>query len=97
MKIVIADDLPESAVELLRAEDGWTIDARAGRSAADLARDHASRLVPTRRSGVCGLVADLWVGINRCGKEETEQPRALRLACGYIYRADCVSGGMQFE
>ena len=41
MKIVIADDLPESAVDLLRAEDGWSIDARAGRSAADLARDLA--------------------------------------------------------
>jgi D-3-phosphoglycerate dehydrogenase len=41
MKIVIADDLPESAVDLLRAEEGWTIDARSGRNAADLARDLA--------------------------------------------------------
>src|SRR5438309_812791 len=37
MKVVIADDLPASAVELLRAETGWTIDARSGRTAADLA------------------------------------------------------------
>ncbi len=38
MKIVVADDLPESALELLRAE-GWQVDARTGRSPADLARD----------------------------------------------------------
>src|SRR5438874_2893695 len=38
LKIVVADDLPESALELLRAE-GWDVDDRAGRSAADLAGD----------------------------------------------------------
>jgi D-3-phosphoglycerate dehydrogenase len=41
MKIVVADDLPISALELLRAEIGWTIDARSGRRAADLADDLA--------------------------------------------------------
>jgi D-3-phosphoglycerate dehydrogenase len=41
LKIIIADDLPESALELLRAEAGWTIDARSGRPPADLARDLA--------------------------------------------------------
>ncbi|MCA1584431.1 MAG: phosphoglycerate dehydrogenase, partial [Acidobacteria bacterium] len=35
MHILVADDLPGSALDLLRAE-GWTVDARAGRSAADL-------------------------------------------------------------
>src|SRR5436190_23623258 len=40
LKIVVADDLPESALELLRAE-GWQVDARTGRSAADLAKDLA--------------------------------------------------------
>ena len=40
MKIVVADDLPESALELLRTE-GWQIDARAGRSGPDLAADLA--------------------------------------------------------
>ena len=39
MKIVIADDLPASAVELLRAEPGWTVDARSGRAPAALAAD----------------------------------------------------------
>src|SRR5437016_9149529 len=39
MKIVIADDLPASALELLRAEPGWTVDARSGRAPADLAAD----------------------------------------------------------
>src|SRR5262245_8685046 len=39
MKIVIADDLPASAVELLRAEPGWVVDARPGRRADALAAD----------------------------------------------------------
>src|SRR5262249_55643577 len=38
VKIVVADDLPDSALELLRAE-GWLVDARSGRSASDLAGD----------------------------------------------------------
>src|SRR5215210_4632628 len=41
MKIVVADDLPLSALELLRADDTWTIDARTGRSPAELASDLA--------------------------------------------------------
>jgi D-3-phosphoglycerate dehydrogenase len=36
MHIVIADQLPTSAVELLRSVPGWTIDSRTGRSAAEL-------------------------------------------------------------
>ncbi len=36
MKIVIADDLPVSAVALLRDEADWTVDARAGRPLPDL-------------------------------------------------------------
>ena len=39
MKIVVADDLPASALELLRAEPAWIVDARPGRSAADLAAE----------------------------------------------------------
>jgi D-3-phosphoglycerate dehydrogenase / 2-oxoglutarate reductase len=39
MLIVVADDLPASAVDLLRAEEGWTVDARAGRDARTLAAD----------------------------------------------------------
>ena len=42
MHIVIADQLPSSAVELLRTVAGWTIDARAGRPADELARDLAN-------------------------------------------------------
>ncbi|MES1254165.1 MAG: hydroxyacid dehydrogenase, partial [Acidobacteriota bacterium] len=37
MKIVVADDLPASALELLRAEPGWVVDARSGRPPAELA------------------------------------------------------------
>ena len=40
MKIVIADDLPASAIDLLRAE-GWEVDARAGRAPDQLAADLA--------------------------------------------------------
>ncbi|HET9567073.1 MAG TPA: NAD(P)-dependent oxidoreductase, partial [Vicinamibacterales bacterium] len=38
MKILIADDLPASAIDLLRNE-GWEIDARTGRSPEQLATD----------------------------------------------------------
>ena len=41
MHIVIADQLPASAVELLRSVPGWTIDARSGRAADELSRDLA--------------------------------------------------------
>jgi D-3-phosphoglycerate dehydrogenase len=41
MKIVVADHLPDSALDLLRAEPGWVIDARSGRSGAALAADLA--------------------------------------------------------
>ena len=40
MKIVVADDLPASALDLLRAE-GWTVDARTGRTPEQLATDLA--------------------------------------------------------
>ena len=40
MKIVVADDLPASALDLLRAE-GWTVDAKTGRSPEQLALDLA--------------------------------------------------------
>jgi len=38
VKILVADDLPASALDLLRKE-GWDIDARAGRTAEQLAND----------------------------------------------------------
>jgi D-3-phosphoglycerate dehydrogenase len=41
LKIVVADDLPASALDLLRAESGWTIDARSGRTLDALAADIA--------------------------------------------------------
>ena len=41
MKIVVADDLPASALDLLRDEAGWTVDARPDRSRAQLAADLA--------------------------------------------------------
>jgi D-3-phosphoglycerate dehydrogenase len=41
MKIVVADDLPASALDLLRAENGWEVDARSGRKAPELAQDLA--------------------------------------------------------
>lgn len=41
MHIVIADQLPASAVEILRGVPGWTVDARTQRPPAELARDLA--------------------------------------------------------
>jgi len=41
MKIVVADDLPLSSIELLRSEPGWVVDARSGRTADTLAADLA--------------------------------------------------------
>jgi len=38
IRIVVADDLPASALDLLRV-DGWTVDARTGRSPEQLAAD----------------------------------------------------------
>jgi D-3-phosphoglycerate dehydrogenase len=40
LKIVVSDDLPASALDLLRVE-GWTVDARTGRTADQLAADLA--------------------------------------------------------
>jgi D-3-phosphoglycerate dehydrogenase len=41
MKIVVADELPASALALLRAETSWVIDARSGRRPEELAADLA--------------------------------------------------------
>jgi D-3-phosphoglycerate dehydrogenase len=41
MKILIADDLPASAIALLEAVEGWQVDARPGRPRPDLLRDIA--------------------------------------------------------
>jgi len=40
LKIVVADDLPPSALDVLRAE-GWNVDARTGRAPEQLAADVA--------------------------------------------------------
>src|SRR5215210_2983295 len=39
MNIVVADQLPASAIELLRGPSGWTVDARPQRNAEQLAAD----------------------------------------------------------
>jgi D-3-phosphoglycerate dehydrogenase len=39
LKIVVADDLPASALELLRTETSWVVDARSGRKPEALAAD----------------------------------------------------------
>jgi D-3-phosphoglycerate dehydrogenase len=41
LKIVVADDLPPSSLELLRSEPGWVVDARSGRTPDALAADLA--------------------------------------------------------
>jgi D-3-phosphoglycerate dehydrogenase / 2-oxoglutarate reductase len=57
MLIVIADDLPKTAVELLKAE-GWTVDAKSGRSPEDLSKDLADADALVVRSAT-KITADL--------------------------------------
>src|SRR6188768_3384627 len=40
MRIVVADDLPKTALELLKAE-GWEVDSKSGRSPEELSKDLA--------------------------------------------------------
>jgi D-3-phosphoglycerate dehydrogenase len=59
MKITVADDLPSSAIALLQREQ-WTVDARSGRSPAELAADleDADALVVRSATKVtCDLIA----------------------------------------
>jgi D-3-phosphoglycerate dehydrogenase len=57
VKIVVADDLPASAIALLRAE-GWDVDARSGRTAPELAVDLADADAIVARSAT-KVTADL--------------------------------------
>jgi D-3-phosphoglycerate dehydrogenase len=57
VKIVVADDLPASAIALLRAE-GWAVDARSGRTAPELAVDLADADAIVARSAT-KVTADL--------------------------------------
>src|SRR5688572_22678325 len=41
MRIVVADDLPKTALELLKAE-GWDVDSKSGRSPEELSKDIAA-------------------------------------------------------
>jgi D-3-phosphoglycerate dehydrogenase len=64
MKIIVSDDLPASALELLRAEPGWEVDARSGRSAAELANDLADADALLVRSAT-KVTADLLASAKR--------------------------------
>ncbi len=59
MKIIVADSLPSSSLDVLQA-DGWTVDARTGRSPKDLAADLADAdaiLVRSATKVDAGLIA----------------------------------------
>ena len=81
MKIVVADDLPASALQLLRGE-GWDVDAQTGRTPDQLARDlqNADALVVRSATKV---TADLIAAagalrvIARAWTTSTFPPRAL--------------------
>lgn len=60
MLIVVADDLPKTAVELLRAE-GWTVDARSGRTPEQLIADLAEADALVVRSAT-KVTADIIAG-----------------------------------
>src|SRR5690606_29520660 len=57
MRIIVADDIPSSALEVLRAK-GWTVDARTGRPADVLAADLADAAALVVRSAT-RITADL--------------------------------------
>ena len=57
MKIIVADDLPSSALDLLRAE-GWEVDSRTGRTPDQLAADLADAVALVVRSAT-KVTADL--------------------------------------
>ena len=59
MKILVADDLPSSALDVLRAE-GWEVDARTGRSLEELAHDisEADALVVRSATRVTAALID---------------------------------------
>ena len=76
MKIVVADDLPASALDLLRAE-GWDVDARTGRTADQLAADLAdadalvvrsatkvTAAAHRRRAACCASIARAGTGVD---------------------------------
>ncbi len=63
MHIIVADDLPASALELLEAE-GWTLDARSGRSVDELRADLATADALVVRSAT-KVTADLMAGAPR--------------------------------
>ena len=67
LKIVVSDDLPSSALDLLRAEPGWHVDARAGRSPAELAD-------AVRRVAAGGLVIDPGVVATLVGRRRVDDP-----------------------
>ena len=48
MHVVIADQLSSSAIEILRTVPGFTVDARPGRPAAELAKDSADAGINVR-------------------------------------------------
>ena len=63
MKIIVADDLPASALDLLRAE-GWTVDARTGRAPDQLAADVADADAIVVRSATKVTAALIAAAIN---------------------------------
>jgi D-3-phosphoglycerate dehydrogenase / 2-oxoglutarate reductase len=63
LKIVVSDDLPASAIDLLRAE-GWQVDARTGRPPAELAADLADADALLVRSAT-KVTKDLLAGATR--------------------------------
>jgi D-3-phosphoglycerate dehydrogenase len=63
VKIIIADDLPASALNILRSE-GWNVDARSGRPATELAADVADADAIVVRSAT-KVTADLIVAAQK--------------------------------
>jgi D-3-phosphoglycerate dehydrogenase / 2-oxoglutarate reductase len=60
MKIIVSDSVPSSALDVLRAEPGWTVDARTGRTPTELAadlRDADALLIRSATKATAQLIA----------------------------------------
>jgi phosphoglycerate dehydrogenase-like enzyme len=76
MHVVIADQLSSSAIEILRTVPGFTVDARPGRPAAELAKDLADADALVVRSAT--QVDAKLLAAGRPGRASTVKPGTVR-------------------
>jgi D-3-phosphoglycerate dehydrogenase len=76
MLIVVADDLPKTALELLRAE-GWDVDSKSGRSPEELSKDVAEADAIVVRSAT-KVTPEIIAAARSCGRSREPDRRRQR-------------------